>query len=234
MRLIGALKTDIRFQHKQGFYAVYVLLTLMYLIIIQKIPSGPVKDYAVPLVIFSDPSMVGYFFIGGIVMLEKQQGVLDYLAVTPLSPMEYLISKSVSLGLVAAAASFMITASAYRGSTNWFVLFASVFLISVSFTLYGFMVAAGCRNINQYFVKMIPFLLLAVIPCFSVIGFRFSWIFRIFPNVSGLMLVLGAFRGIHWYEALIYISVICIWDILFLKAALNIYGRRIISGGGAR
>ncbi|MCX8055940.1 MAG: ABC transporter permease, partial [Ignavibacteria bacterium] len=77
MRIISALKADIKFQAKQGFYSVYILLTLVYMIILEQVPNK-YQNIVVPLVVFSDPTIVGFFFIGGIVMLEKVQGVLDY------------------------------------------------------------------------------------------------------------------------------------------------------------
>jgi fluoroquinolone transport system permease protein len=232
MRLIGALKTDIRFQYKQGFYWVYVLLTVIYLVLIQKLPAGIVREYSIPLVIFTDPSLIGFFFIGGIVMLEKQQGITEYLAVTPLSPKEYFISKAVSLGTVAIAASFMIAIPLCRGSLNWGLLFIGISLTSVFFTFYGFIVAAGCRTVNQYFIKMVPFLLLAVLPCFSLIGFNYSWLFNALPSVSGLMLILGAFQGITLFEAALYILIMCLWILIIFRTALLVYDKKILFGGG--
>jgi len=233
MRLVSALKTDTRFQFKQGFYAVYILLTIMYLIIIQKIPEGLIRDYAVPVIIFFDPSFVGFFFIGGIVMLEKQQGVIDLLSVTPLSPTEYLMSKSVSLGVLAVFASLIIAVAAHRGNFNLGLFMVSIFLTSVFFTLYGFIVAAGCRTINQYFIKMIPYMLLAMIPCFAVIDFNYSWLLRVLPSAAGLMLTIGVFRGIPAYEAALYIVFMCIWNILIFWAALKTYDKKVLSGGDA-
>lgn len=234
MRFLGVLRTDLRFQYKQGLYTVYVVLTIVYLILLQKLPAGGIREYAVPLVVFSDPSLVGYFFIGGIVMLEKQQGITDYLAVTPLSPAEYIVSKAVSLGILASAASFMITLESGAYGINWVCLLAGVLLTSLFFTLYGFIIAAGCRTINQYFIRMIPFLLLAALPCFSVIEFSYSWLFEALPNVSGLMLILGAFRGISGYKGMLCILVLCIWNALMFWAALRVYDKKILYGGAGK
>ncbi|MGM0652168.1 MAG: ABC transporter permease, partial [Bacillota bacterium] len=83
MRIVNALKADVSFQFKQGFYLVYILLTLIYMVILGVLPVEW-KSTIIPLVLFSDPSMVGFFFIGALVMLEKVQGVLQYVVVTPL------------------------------------------------------------------------------------------------------------------------------------------------------
>ena len=223
MRLIAALKSDLRFQYKHGFYAVYTFITVLYIIIMQKIPSGLIKDYAAALIVFSDPAMLGFFFIGGIIMLEKQQGIIDYLAVTPLSPQEYIKAKLATLGLLSIAASILITLTTHFQGVNWLILIVAIAAVSVFFTLYGFLVAAGCRTINQYFLRMIPFLLLTILPCFAVIQFPYSWVFSVLPNVAGLKLTIGAFLGLSWQDTLFYLLVICVWDWVIYRVALRVH-----------
>ncbi len=72
MRITNAIKADVKFQVKQGFYAVYVIITLIYMLIIYQLPDH-MGEIVVPLIIYFDPSIVGFFFIGGIVMLEKRK-----------------------------------------------------------------------------------------------------------------------------------------------------------------
>jgi fluoroquinolone transport system permease protein len=195
LRVLNALKADVCFQFKQGFYLVYIILTIFYMILLGKLPAEW-KSILVPLVIFSDPAMVGFFFIGALVMLEKLQGVTQYVVVTPLRSVEYLLAKALSLTLLALAATFLITLTVYNQPLNWFLLIPGVILTSFFFVLYGFVVAAPCVTMNQFFIRMIPFLLLIVLPCFSLVGFPYSWVFNIFPSVAGLKLVYGAFNGI--------------------------------------
>lgn len=219
MRVLNALRADMRFQFKQGFYLVYIVITAMYMLIIGRLPQK-IADIAVPLVVFSDPSVVGFFFIGGIIMLEKVQGVLQYIAVTPLRPVEYLLAKVISLSVLAEAAGLAITAVTYRGSVNWLLLAAGILLTSVSFTLCGFAAAADCDTVNRYFIKMIPYMLFMVLPCFSAAGFPYSWLLDIFPGAAGLKLVLGAFNGIGAAGAVLYTIYLTLFDILvFFKIA---------------
>ncbi len=195
MRIVNALKADVRFQLKQGFYLVYIILTLTYMVVLGKLPQEW-KSAIIPLVLFSDPSMVGFFFIGALVMLEKVQGVIQYVVVTPLRSLEYLLAKVLSLTILAIAATIMITLVTYGYALNWFLLILAVILTSSFFVFYGFIVAVRCTTLNQYFIRMIPYLLLIVLPCFSLLGFPYAWVFNVFPSVAGLKLVYGAFNGI--------------------------------------
>ncbi|MDO9680631.1 MAG: hypothetical protein Q7262_06400, partial [Bacteroidales bacterium] len=109
MRFLSAIWSDIRFQIKQGFYLVYLIITIMYLIILSMLPEN-VLSIALPLVVFSDPSVLGLFFIGGIILLEKSQGVMMAIVVTPLKTEEYVLSKAISLAFVSVMAAIAITA----------------------------------------------------------------------------------------------------------------------------
>lgn len=229
-RVVNALKADITFQFKQGFYAVYLILTILYTIVIGQLP-GEIAGFAVPLVVFSDPSVIGFFFIGGIVMLEKVQGVLQYMAVTPLRSGEYLLAKIVSLTLLAVVAGIAITAVTYAGRVQWPLLITGILLSSAFFTMFGFLVTVRCNTMNEYFIKMVPYMLVLILPCFSIIGFPYSELFRVFPSVAALELVLGAFRGIAIMKALIYITYLTVFDVLLFFWVDKILNTADVFGG---
>jgi fluoroquinolone transport system permease protein len=227
MRLLHAVWADMRFQIKQGFYLVYVIITILYLIILSFLPKD-VLSVTLPLVVFSDPSVLGLFFIGGIIMLEKVQGVLSVVVVSPLRTIEYILSKVVSLALLSVLAAFAITGFSKYENVSWLLLFLSTILTSGIFTLCGIMINAGCQTVNQYMIKTIPYMLLFVLPCFSLIGFPYSWLFTIIPSVAALRLMLGAYTGICLYEALALIIYLIGMNYLFLRWTIRVFEDKII------
>ena len=226
MRIVSAIKADIKFQIKQGFYTVYIVLTLIYMLIVHQIPEK-MSRFVVPIVVYFDPTIVGFFFIGGIVMLEKSQGILNYLVVTPLRSREYLMAKAISLTLLAMSASGLIVWMTYEGKVYWLLLMISIGISSFLFTLYGFLVATKCKSINEYFVRMLPYMLAMVLPCFLLlVKTPYDWIFNIFPSVAGLKLIYGAFLGISWWETginLLYLGILS-------KYCLNYVNNKIFGG----
>ncbi|OEH85093.1 ABC transporter [Desulfuribacillus stibiiarsenatis] len=195
MRVWNAILADVVFQWRQGFYYVYVFITLLYILIISQLPTE-VARFVVPLVVYSDPSMIGFFFVGGIVMLEKLQGVLQYISVTPLRAREYLLAKVISLTFLAEVAGFAIAFLTSPVKFNWFVLALGIGLTSIFFTLFGFMLAVESQSINHYFLKVVPYILVLIVPCILMFIFPRVWILNIIPSVTGLKLVYGAFHGI--------------------------------------
>lgn len=227
MRLLNAIWSDIKFQIKQGFYLVYLIITIMYLIILSMLPEN-VLTIALPLVVFSDPSVLGLFFIGGIILLEKSQGVLMVMVVSPLRTQEYILAKAISLALVSAIAAIAITAFSPINNVNWVLLILSTILTAGLFTLSGIMINAGCNNVNQYMVKTIPYMLLFVLPCFSLLGFEYSYLFTVVPSVAALRLLLGAYHGIIWYEALGLTLYLVLMNYLFFRYSVKIFENKIV------
>jgi len=227
MRLLSATWADIRFQVTHGFYMVYVIITIMYLIILSFLPEN-IFSAALPLVVFSDPSVLGLFFIGGIILLEKGQGVLMVLVVSPLRSQEYILAKVISLTLISVLAAMAITYFSHYPNVNWWLLIISTILTSSIFTLLGIMINAGCNTVNQYMLKTIPYMLLFILPCFSLIGFPYSWLFTVVPSVAALKLVLGAYHGIAWHEATgltVYLAGICY---LLLRQTIRVFENKIV------
>lgn len=227
MRIIHAVMADIRFQVKQGFYYVYAAITIMYLVILSFLPDN-ILDVTVPVVIFSDPSVLGLFFIGGIIMLEKLQGVLMVVVVTPLRTGEYILSKLISLAFISVLVGFAIAVLSRHGQVNWFLLFLSIVLTSAFFTLFGILICAGCSTINQYFLKSIPYMILFTIPCISLVGFPFSWVFTVIPSVAAIRLMLGAYTGISFLESSGLIVYLAGMIYLFYQLTMRVFEKKIV------
>lgn len=227
MRIINAIRADIRFQFKQGFHTVYIFVTLFYIIVLHNL-SDKAVSIALPLIVFTDPSVVGFFFIGAIVMLEKTQGVLQALITTPLRSREYLLAKAISLAILAISVSLVITLFSSRQDVCWLLLIPSILITSVFFTLYGFLAAAGCKTMNQYLARMVPYLLLIVLPCFSMLLPAYRFLFDIFPGVAALKLVYGAFHPLPWQESLFCLVYLIVWDVWMLFAVDRVFLKRIV------
>jgi fluoroquinolone transport system permease protein len=199
----------------------------MYLIILSFLPEN-ILSVALPVVVFSDPSVLGLFFIGGIILLEKGQGVLMVLVVTPLRSIEYILAKVISLSIISVAAALAISWFSYFPSVNWVLLIVSTMLTSGIFTLLGIMINAGCNTVNQYMLKTIPYMLLFILPCLALIGFPYSWLFTIIPSVAALKLMLGVYHGILWYEAVALVVYLSIVNYLLLRFAVRVFENKIV------
>lgn len=229
-RIRSAVASDVLFQYKQGFYFIYLLISFVYLLILSQLPRE-IAVIALPIIVFSDPSVLGLFFIGGILLLEKEQGVIQSLSVTPLKAQEYLISKLISLSLISIMAALLITFLSDAGDVNYILLVAGVILTSTFFTLIGIIIAAKSRHINAFFVKMVPWMIVLMLPIALLVLFPNEWFTGVFPSIASFKLVYGAFHGISFSEVLFSAFVLFICNGILFKKAILMFEKHMIYGG---
>lgn len=157
MRFVSALKSDIRFQFKYGFYILYAFFTALYAVVLLICPEAYKRPVA-SVIVLTDPAMLGSFFIGGIWLLEKGEGLHGFWAVSPLKPIEYIMSKAVSLAVISTVAADVIVLAGLwgRGVVDFIALSACVFVGSMIFTILGMTVASYARSVNHYMLLVSP------------------------------------------------------------------------------
>jgi len=79
MRLLMATAHDIRYQAKYGFYFLYAFITVVYSAILYFLPDQH-KSIGASLILLTDPATLGFFFVGGIWLLEKDEGYTGFMA----------------------------------------------------------------------------------------------------------------------------------------------------------
>ena len=231
-RILNSIKADIKFQLKHGFYAVYTVLSIIYIIVLSFIPP-PAKRYVLPILIYTDPAGLGLFFIGGMVLLEKEQGILALLYITPLKVYEYTISKILTLGVISTLAGTAISLASPDVMCNYFLLLSGTFLSSVFYTLIGFLVASQSKSVNAYLVKMIPAMLGVVLPCLTLIGNDIipgfiNLIMLLVPSAGGMKLILGAYNDITTLEIIISLAGLIIINLLLAKKVASVLTNKVI------
>ena len=191
-RVFSALRYDIMFQWRHGFYAVYLVIVLLYAVSLRFVPgrfSAPVTV----LLLFSDTSVLGVFFVGGLVLLERSQNTFESLFVTPLRIWEYLAVKVLSLTLIALLMSFAVVLGGYGWRFSPLPLFLGVGLTSAFFTLTGLALASRVRTMNGYFGVTAIVLIAAPLPLLDFFGILSSPLFLPFPTQASLVLFRAAF-----------------------------------------
>jgi fluoroquinolone transport system permease protein len=229
-RVGSAFVTDMRFQWKQGFFIIYLIVSFFYLLILSQLPHF-IIDYALPIIVFSDPSVLGLFFIGGMVLLEKEQGVLQMLVVTPLTIKEYVLSKVLALTLVALMAGILITAVAAYNPVDYFTLIIGIILTSVFFTLLGFIISTKAKNLNAFFLHMMPWTALLMVPCVFYVIYPHLTALLIVPSVAGLNLVLGAIGGQPLLETILTSFYLVVVNYFLFQKSCSIFQKKMVYGG---
>lgn len=194
MRLLSAFRYDVLLQFRHGFYYAYALIATSYMILLQLLPNSYLEKTSV-LLTFSDPSMLGFFFIGGLVLLEKGQSIHDSLFVTPYTPNEYILSKTLSLTLLSVTTSWIIHISAFGFDTNAAWLLIGVALTSVFFTLIGLGVAVRVKTLNGFFLLSSAATFVFLLPALDTVSLGSSPLFAVLPTYGSLLLIGSPFTS---------------------------------------
>lgn len=161
--LFNMIKFDVLSQVKQGFYLVYAIIAIIYVLILLNIPQS-LRTEVTAYLILSDTSVMGLIFVGALVLLEKQQNLLQSLFITPLKLSDYILSKSISLTIIAILVSSVIGFIPGGMIDNILLSLISVFLCSMFYTLLGLGVSAQVSTVNQYLIGIISWSLITSVP----------------------------------------------------------------------
>ncbi len=212
-------------QVRQHIITVVAAITLIYslaFIFFDNLPTN-----FIILLISTDPTMLGFLFIGVLILFEKDSKTIEAVVITPIKKSEYLLAKIISLTGIALVAS-LIMAFASQKEINFFVFSLAVLLSSAHFLLIGFLGAVRVKTINQY-IFILPFSLIPLmLPLLNFFEFTDSVLLYIFPFQACLLLFEAAFDSIllwQWIYALLYLPLSTI-GLYFL--ALKFYDKYLI------
>jgi len=213
--MIKLFLNDIKILWKYGIIPLYIFLSLMYIGMIHILPES-IKNAVTILTVFTDPTALGFFFMGAIILFEKNEKVVDYLAITPISIDYYIISKILSLSAVSTVSGvliFLLSGIKY----NFFTVFFAVSLGSLLFSLIGIMLASRVKSLNQFIFLSIPIGILFAPSIMYYFGIDYNFMLSIPP-----VIIIRLLNSVTEYS-IILILILLIWIILFFYLArLNV------------
>lgn len=221
-------KWDVILLNRNQLFMIAAVITLLYIGIFYLLkPLGNLTTILI-ILIFNDPVITGLLFAGVLWMFDKNQNTLQAIAVLPVSPSFYLLSKAMVLSLLATLLSFIMTIAAMGLNFNGLHLFTSVFFSAFMFSCLGFCIGALARNFNQFLLYMIPVLLLNAVPFLSIFDIGESWYFLPLPSTGGIELLRSTFDNRSFgFNLGMYIHLI-IWTLLIWLLANKISQSRLV------
>lgn len=229
-RLLAALKYDIIFQYRHGFYHVYLVFTVLYTVLLRLLPVD-IRLPAASIIILSDPGILGYFIIGALIMLEKGQNLYSGLFITPLKTTEYLAAKAISLSLISLASSLIIAGAGLGRFFNPLLIIPSIVMIAIFFTLTGFVPAMHVRSLPVFLLLAPAYIITFYLPIIPYLGLADWRYFYWLPTAGALFLIDGAYTGLTAGKILYSLAIICPWVWLAWQAAHKVLKSQIIMRG---
>lgn len=189
--LVGRL--DARLLLRHGVVVAVAVVTAVWSALLTALPAELARQLVAPA-LYLDAAIVGLLFVGGAVLIERRQGSLEALAVSPMRPSSYVASKVAMLTTLALAATLVIAGVA-APTLRPLPLLAGVVLMSVPVLLVALGVAARAETITAYLFALQPPLVPAVLPLAMVAGWVPPWIGWLGPTTGPYRLLQAGTGG---------------------------------------
>ena len=170
-RRIGATcLVDLRLQARNGFYWAAGAVAVFTILVLRLLP-GSDPAWLLPVMIINNLMVNGFYFMAGLVLLEKAEGSLEVQIVSPLRSGEYLAAKAGTLALLSLVENVFITLAVVGLDVQLLVLSAGIVLGAAIFVLAGFAAVARYDAINTFLFPSLAYLLLLALPLLTYFGF---------------------------------------------------------------
>ncbi len=223
------IKWDLILEVKYQIVTIAAIVTVLYCSIFLWFDMSQMKEVVV-FFIFSDPALLGFMFIGAMVLFEKSAHTLSALVVTPLRVHEYLWSKALSLTFIALVCSTAMAIAAFRFHFHFGYFFLAITLTSFFFIFFGFIGVARVKSLNHYLIILSTFLIPFFLPFFNYLGITDNWLFYLIPTQGSLILLDASINDMPIPKGKILYANACllVWIIISFFLAKNAYIKYLI------
>jgi fluoroquinolone transport system permease protein len=234
--LVNTFLGDIRVQFRNGFYYAVLFVVSLWVILFWRLPGLDLGEIW-PVLLFTNLVITTFYFMGGLLLLEKGEGTLAAQVVTPLRSWEYLVSKMLTLGLLAVLENLLLTVFIFGTGFKALPLFLGLALAGVMYTLLGFLVVARYDSINEYLLPSMLYIMLLSLPVAPFFGLKLpwlGWLLYLHPLQAPLVLIQAAFQPVQIWQILYAFSYSALMLTLIYSLALKAFRRFVILGEGVR
>jgi len=253
-RLTSTMKWDVRLQWRNGFYYATLVVVVIWTLLFSQIPVQMFGEigrsslaWLLPVTVLSNLLVSTFYFIGGLLLLEKGEGTLEAQIVTPLRSGEYLLSKLSTLTLLAVVENGLLVGIIYTlilrpwtaleqslsalntellGSLLFFI--AGLVLAAIILCLAGFLVVIRYDSINEYLLPSILVTTVLMLPMVAYLAGWQSWLFYLHPLQTSLLLLQAARQPLPAWQLLFALIYSLLWVWLLFRAANKAFYRFVV------
>lgn len=194
--VLSALRWDVTWQARNGFYGASAVLVLIVGGLLQALPDAARADAAawVPALIVTVLQTTTFFFVTGLLLLERAEGVLTAFAVSPTSPGEFLAVRTATLTALATLEAFAIVWIAFGLTIGWPLVLAATVAMGVIYTGFGVVVAARYTALNTLLLPAATVVTVLLLPLVPHFGLAPRAPFLLHPLEPGMTMIRAAYQ----------------------------------------
>ena len=168
-RLAATIRSDIRVQLRNGFYVATAFVAASSIVLLRWLPPE-LAGVLLPLVLLGNIVMNTFYFVGGLLLLERVEGTFAAQSVTPLRAVEYLASKVLTLTTLSLVESLLIATAVVGFDAQLVAMSLGITLAAVLFCLVGISLIVRYESINEFLMPSVLYTSLLALPMLGYLG----------------------------------------------------------------
>ncbi len=236
-RLLATIRTDLRLQLRNGFYIAAAFVVVVLVILLRQLPEVS-RSLGLPMLVYGNLLINGFFFMAGLVLLEKGEGTLEAQVVTPLRTGEYLASKVITLTALSLLESGLIVLLGVGLDINWLALLAGVALLAPLLALAGFLLVSRYDTLNEFMFPAVGAVAVLSLPLLPFMGLldnvlQGNWVY-VMPVQASWLFLQAAVAPVETWQVIYALVAGVLWVAIAFLLAQRAFYRFVIMKQGAR
>jgi fluoroquinolone transport system permease protein len=168
-RLTATLGIDARIQLRNGFYAATALVVACSILLLRWLPAET-AGLLLPVVLLENVVVNTFYFVSGLLLLERDEGTVVSQSVTPLRGGEYLASKVLTLTALSLVESGLIAVAVVGLDGRLAVMSIGIALAAALFCFAGVALVCQYEAINEFILPSVLYTFLLSLPVLGYFG----------------------------------------------------------------
>src|SRR5688572_27895366 len=168
---LGFVRWDVTIQARNGFYWASAFVAVAMGALAAALPAAirQQPDVWVAPIVIMNLQITTFFFVTGLVLLDRDEGTLTALAASPLSAGQYLAAQAATLTVLAAVETVVIIWIGFGFGGAWLLILPAIGLLGIIYTGLGALIATRYESVNTLLLPasvLITVLLFPLLPHF--------------------------------------------------------------------
>jgi len=168
-RFAATLGTDVRLQLRNGFYYATALVVACSILLLRWLPADTTAAL-LPVVLLGNIVVNTFYFVSGLLLLERGEGTFVAQGVTPLRDDEYLASKLLTLVALSLLESLLIAAAVVGLDGRLALMALGIALAAALFCVAGVGLVVRYESINEFIMPSVLYAFLLSLPMLGYFG----------------------------------------------------------------
>lgn len=230
-RFLSACRWNLCIQSRHRLLHAAAVIVIVWIAVLRRLPPDSAA-MIVPVVIFAELSIIGFFFLAAQLLFERSQAVLQALIVSRLTDAHYILSRCASLALVALAGSVAVGVFSPGTVRNFPLLVAGSVLTALLYELIAIIIVVRYRSINDFIAIALLWFLPLNLPLLTYFGLYDTGLSWLVPTHASLVLLRGAYEPLSGTTVAIATAYLVLAIAGAYLWALRAYRKHVVFHGG--